>query len=328
MKNKKRRSTEKTSVTAADVILFPFKILWTFFRLLSRKWFRYVLGSLIIIGGLSLGAEKLLRMGGLISGSRTDDLKRVVPVTAAVYLILLIGTAIVRRFSRLTIKKLDMMEGHEFEYACAGILRANGFKNVEVTKGSGDFGVDIIAVKKRRKYAVQCKRYDKKLNNSAIQEVIGGLAVYGCTHGAVMTNSYFTEPARRLAEANGIELWDRDVLSAMLDKRGTKRSVRESIIADNEPNAPEIICAETVEAFFRIKEAAVEVLRTELREDSCELLIEVVPQAGVRISDIRSMTDELAEYGGWEYVTCVFPSNTVGTVGLEIPLPVDDELDE
>lgn len=325
MKSKKR-SDVKTSGAAAKIILLPIKLLRTFFRLLSRSWFRYALLSLIAIAGLSLGAEHLLRGLDIISESRGEALKKVAPVTAAVWLTLLTGIALVRRFSRLTIKKLDSMEGHEFEYACAGILRANGFKNVEVTKGSGDFGVDITAVRKRQKYAVQCKRYDKKLNNSAIQEVIGGLAVYGCTKGAVMTNSYFTEPAKKLAEANGIELWDRDVLTAMLDKNGTKKAVRESI--PDPTDDPEAVCSETVESFFEAKNISVQVLRTELLEDSSELLMEIVPETGVRISEIKSLTDELANYAGWEYVTCVFPSKTAGTVDLEIPLPMSDDTEE
>lgn len=114
-----------------------------------------------------------------------------------------------------SITKLDAMEGHEFEYACADILRANGFKNVEVTRGSGDFGVDVLAEKKGIKYAIQCKCYSHKLDNKPIQEVIGGLVCYGCTKGAVMTNQYFTEPAKELARINGVELWDRDALKKM-----------------------------------------------------------------------------------------------------------------
>ena len=33
---------------------------------------------------------------------------------------------------------MNELEGHDFEYYCAGILRLNGFENVEVTRGSGD----------------------------------------------------------------------------------------------------------------------------------------------------------------------------------------------
>lgn len=235
---------------------------------------------------------------------------------------LFLGIYVIRHIGRLTLKKLDLMEGHEFEYACANILKANGFKDIEVTKGSGDFGVDIIAVKKHRRYAVQCKRYDKKLNNSAVQEVIGGLAYYGCEVGAVMTNSYFTAAARKLAEVNGVELWDRDTLEKMLNKRGIKDPTRK---ANDTPDIPpESYCAQTVEEFFYGQGIAVETAGTEFLEDSCELLIEIIPETGVRISEIRDLTSKLAAHGGWEYVTCVFPSHTPGTVGLEIPLEMDN----
>ena len=235
------------------------------------------------------------------------------------------GIIIIRRLSRLTIKKLDNMEGHEFEFACAGILRANGFKKVEVTKASGDFGVDIIAVKKRKRYAVQCKRYEKKLNNSAIQEVIGGLAYYGCDCGAVMTNSYFTEPARQLAEVNDIELWDRDVLIAMLDKRGTKNAVRQSLADSEPPDDPKEVVAAVVDDYLGEYGIGAEVKNVEVLEESCELLVELQLYVGVRIDDIRAVTDDIAVYGDWEYVTCIFPSKTPGTVGLEIPLPYETD---
>ena len=51
-----------------------------------------------------------------------------------------------------------------------------------------------------------------------------------------------------------------------------------------------------------------------------ELLVELKLLQGVRIDDICAVTDDLAVYGGWEYVTCVFPSKTAGRVGLKIPL--------
>lgn len=237
---------------------------------------------------------------------------------------LYLGIIVIRQFSRLTLKKLDNMEGHDFEYACAGILKANGFHDIEVTKGSGDFGVDIIAMKKRKKYAVQCKRYDKKLGNPAVQEVIAGLAYYGCEVGAVMTNSYFTDSARKLAEVNGVELWDRDKLSVMLRKQGNAKKYLETMPADIEDIPPESICALTAERFFEEHGIIVQTVRTEYLEDSCELLLEMIPETGVKIIEIRALATALAEYGGWEYVTCVFPSHTAGTVGLEIPLEMDD----
>ena len=43
------------------------------------------------------------------------------------------------------------MDGYQFEYQCAEILKRNGFSRVQVTQSSGDQGVDIIARKHRKK---------------------------------------------------------------------------------------------------------------------------------------------------------------------------------
>ena len=50
---------------------------------------------------------------------------------------------------------IDRMEGLEFEYFCAELLRRRGFQGVEVTKGSGDYGIDILAEKEGVTYAIQ-----------------------------------------------------------------------------------------------------------------------------------------------------------------------------
>lgn len=143
----------------------------------------------------------------------------VVAIVIGVIIFISMVCTIYRKFHRkYTLKQLDKMDGHQFEYACADILKANGYKHVKVTKGSGDFGVDIIAEKDKVRYAIQCKRYNHKLDNTPIQEVVGGLAYYQCDKGAVMTNQYFTEPAKQLAQVNDIELLDRDTLSHMVNR--------------------------------------------------------------------------------------------------------------
>ena len=58
---------------------------------------------------------------------------------------------------RLLREAINTMDGHDFEYFCADLLRKNGFDKVEVTKGSGDQGIDIIAFKDGIKYGIQCK---------------------------------------------------------------------------------------------------------------------------------------------------------------------------
>lgn len=106
----------------------------------------------------------------------------------------------------------DNMDGHTFEHYCADILSKNGFYNVEVTRGSGDQGIDIIAHKDGVKYGIQCKCYSSDIGNKAVQEAFSGKTFYGCHVAAVLTNRYFTKSAKELSENNKVLLWDRDKL--------------------------------------------------------------------------------------------------------------------
>ena len=110
------------------------------------------------------------------------------------------------------------MEGHEFEYFCADLLKRNGFTEVEVTKGSGDYGADILAQKEGVTYAVQCKCYTGPVGVGAVQEVYAGRDYYDRMVGAVMTNQYFTSPAVKAAEKLKILLWDGGCLESMMDQ--------------------------------------------------------------------------------------------------------------
>lgn len=96
------------------------------------------------------------------------------------------------------------------------ILRTQSFKDIQLTKASGDQGVDIIAVKDDIRYAIQCKCYSSDIGNHPIQEVHAGKSMYNCHVGVVLTNRYFTSGAKDLAKATGTLLWDRNKLKSML----------------------------------------------------------------------------------------------------------------
>lgn len=113
---------------------------------------------------------------------------------------------------------IDEMEGHEFEYFCAELLERQGFMEVEVTRGSGDFGVDILAEKDGVTYAVQCKRYQGAVGVDAILRTYAGRDYYDCMVGAVMTNQYFTAPAVQAAKKLKILLWDRGYIDSMMEE--------------------------------------------------------------------------------------------------------------
>ena len=135
---------------------------------------------------------------------------------AAVFLIVLgvLGLCKKRKFS----KDYDLMEGRDFEYFCADLLQKRGFLEVEVTKGSGDNGVDILAEKDGITYAIQCKRYEEPVGVKAVQEVYAGRDYYDRMVGVVMSNQYFTKGAVEMARKLKIMLWDRGYLEEMIEE--------------------------------------------------------------------------------------------------------------
>ena len=148
------------------------------------------------------------------------------PLIAAVILVAVIvaaAVAIVSRAqsdARVDMSEVDLMRGDEFERYVAGLLRKNGFSNVQLTKASGDYGVDILANKNGERFAIQCKRYARNVGVKPVQEVYSGAAMYGATSYAVITNMYFSDNGRALASRLGVQLWDRDRLGAMMKNTG------------------------------------------------------------------------------------------------------------
>ena len=126
-----------------------------------------------------------------------------------------------RENTHMAVNKYDMayideMDGHEFEHFTAELLRKLGYQNVEVTRGSGDQGVDVLAEKEGVRYAVQCKCYASDLGNTPVQEVNTGKAIYHCHVGVVATNRHFTQGAKDAAKATGVLLWDRAKLHELM----------------------------------------------------------------------------------------------------------------
>lgn len=149
-------------------------------------------------------------------------------MTESIYLIIAIAALCVVAFVAVLLckafrrhdrnKALDQMEGYDFEYYCADLLESHGFIDVEVTKSSGDYGIDVLAEKDGVTYAIQCKRYDGPVGVKAVQEAYAGRDYYDRMVGAVMTNQYFTQPAVEAARKLKILLWDRGYLESMMDE--------------------------------------------------------------------------------------------------------------
>lgn len=108
---------------------------------------------------------------------------------------------------------VDNMNGQKFEeFLIKYILPSDGYINISGTKYSGDYGVDIIAEKLGIKCAIQCKRFNKNVNLKAVQEIVAGRRHYKYDKAIVITNNYFNDSAKKLADDNHVVLLDRDYL--------------------------------------------------------------------------------------------------------------------
>lgn len=172
----------------------------------------------------------LLGLGGLIEAARRAGLQlptdRLLPVADALLGLVLLA-AVWRLWRRKKyglyvpsreLRKIDRMDGREFEFWCAELLKRYGFSELSVTPGSNDQGVDIIGSYQGQSYAIQCKRYNSKLSNKPVQEAYTGAAFYDCHYAVVMTNADFTPAAVEAAERTEVLLWDRDVLKRLMEK--------------------------------------------------------------------------------------------------------------
>lgn len=116
-----------------------------------------------------------------------------------------------RKISKYTIDDVDLMNGAEFEEFVGLLFKKMGY-SAQVTKQSGDQGLDVIASKNGTKIGIQAKCYSNTVGNSAVQEAVAGKSFYNCDKVIVITNNYFTPAAIELAQSNEVILWNRDML--------------------------------------------------------------------------------------------------------------------
>jgi hypothetical protein len=108
------------------------------------------------------------------------------------------------------------MRGEEFELFLSRVFGMLGFQ-VQMTKASGDQGVDLVVMGKGSRIAVQAKGYASSVGNDSVQAVVAGKAFYNCDTCVVITNSRFTSGARNLAEANDCQLIDGTQISELIE---------------------------------------------------------------------------------------------------------------
>ena len=165
-------------------VLWPFKML---FRLVS-----------LIFQGIIMGTEKVILL------FREN------------------GSNVIKKKSSpddyVKFKTIDAIKGSydNFEKFLAILFEKLGYATKIVGSNKGDYGADLIIEKQGERTVVQAKCWHNSVGVKAVQEVYGSLHMHSCTKACVVTNNYFTEQAKRLAEANNVELWDRNTLAKII----------------------------------------------------------------------------------------------------------------
>lgn len=123
-------------------------------------------------------------------------------------------------------QRLLKMDPTEFEELIGHLLVALGFDGVEVTKRSGDGGIDVRGVliapgSIRIRLAVQVKRWQNNVHSPTVQQVRGSLGAH--EQGLIITTSSFSPGAREEAarpDATPVALIDGEQLVGLLVEQG------------------------------------------------------------------------------------------------------------
>jgi HJR/Mrr/RecB family endonuclease len=149
----------------------------------------------------------LILVAGLVIGH-----SRIVEYVLLIIAVLILIKLLIklRRYIKYKLSHIDTLTGLEFEKYVAKYLRKQGFKT-QITE-KYDLGIDIVATKDGVRYGVQVKRHKGVVGANAVRQAVTALSLYDCDRAMVITNSYFSKTAIRLALSNDCILLDRDFL--------------------------------------------------------------------------------------------------------------------
>lgn len=108
-------------------------------------------------------------------------------------------------------------EGLEYEKWVADQLNKHGW-TARVTQGSGDHGIDVVAIIDDLSVGIQCKRYSGAVGNKAVQEVFAGIKHLSLDKAVVISNSDYTKSAHDLAQATGTILVNDEEIPELHDR--------------------------------------------------------------------------------------------------------------
>ncbi|MGH7197070.1 MAG: restriction endonuclease [Candidatus Saccharimonadales bacterium] len=129
---------------------------------------------------------------------------------------------------------------YKYEEYIRKLLHARGF-SAKRTRGSGDYGVDVIASKEGKTFAIQCKLFNRPVGTKAVQEIVSGRIFYRTDYAVVVSDNLFTNAAKTLARRSDVILTHHKNLLHKLeglipdDDEGVVTPVDNHIDIDQEP---------------------------------------------------------------------------------------------
>ncbi len=108
------------------------------------------------------------------------------------------------------------LSGVQFEAESAKVFRSRGYI-ANLTKASGDEGIDLVLKHQGQVIAVQCKHHAKAVRQPVVREFWGSLMHLGADRGIFIATTGFTRPAWEFAQGKPIELWDLKKLLAFAE---------------------------------------------------------------------------------------------------------------
>lgn len=125
-----------------------------------------------------------------------------------------------KKMLALNESQVQVMGGIEFEKYLKELLKSAGYSKVAVTPPQGDYGADLFAEKDGVSYAIQAKRYHEKklVGVDAVQQISSAREYYDKDRAMVITTSYFSDAAKKMAKKNKVILINKSELSALINK--------------------------------------------------------------------------------------------------------------
>ncbi|EHB66074.1 restriction endonuclease [Paenibacillus lactis] len=113
----------------------------------------------------------------------------------------------------------ESMDGVEFERLVYNLFVKLGFR-AQITKASGDGGVDIVANYEgllfNGLYLIQCKRWKAKVGEPELRDLYGTVTSKNALKGILVTTSSFSRQAEEFSRGKNLELIDGPKLNELL----------------------------------------------------------------------------------------------------------------